>query len=60
MVDPGDPARDNPDPIPEKMGRDEGGTRCNGFRRFREAVQLHSDVRQLLLDYWMGRSNPNR
>jgi integrase len=57
MFDPRNVARDSLDPILEKMGRDEAGTRFNIFRRFREAVLQRSDVRQILVDYWMGHSN---
>jgi hypothetical protein len=49
-------ARDSLDPILRKMGRDEAGTRFNVFRRFGEAVLQRSDVRQILIDYWMGHS----
>jgi len=57
MFDPGNIARDSLDPILEEMGRDKPGTRFNIFRRFREAILQHSDVRQILIDYWMGHSN---
>ena len=57
MFDPRNIARDSLDPILKEMGRDEAGTRFNIFRRFREAVLQRSDVRQILIDYWMGHSN---
>jgi hypothetical protein len=57
MLDPGNIARDSLDPILKEMGRDEAGTRFNVFRRFREAVLQRSEVRQILIDYWMGHSN---
>jgi len=41
------------------MGRDEAGTRFNVFRRFREALLQRSEARQILIDYWMGHSNPS-
>ena len=34
-------------------------TRFNVFRRFREAVLQRSEARQILIDYWMGHSNPS-
>jgi integrase len=57
MFDPGNIARDSLDPILKKMDRDEAGTRFNIFRHFREAVLQRSDMRQILIDYWMGHSN---
>jgi integrase len=59
MLDPGNIARDSLNPILEEMGRDEVGTRFNVFRRFREAVLQRSETRQILIDYWMGHSNPS-
>lgn len=59
MLDPGNIDRDSLSPILETMGRDEAGTRFNVFRRFREAVLQRSDARQILIDYWMGHSNPS-
>jgi hypothetical protein len=59
MFDPGNIARDSLDPILEEMGRDKAGTRFNIFRRFREAVLQRSDLRQILIDDWMGHSNAN-
>jgi hypothetical protein len=46
-------------PLLKTMGRDEAGTRFNVFRRFREAVLQRSEARQILIDYWMGHSNPS-
>ena len=46
-------------PLLKTMGRDEAGTRVNVFRRFREAVLQRSETRQILIDYWMGHSNPS-
>jgi integrase len=39
----------------KKMGRTR--VRFNAFRRFREALLLASDARQILIDYWMGHEN---
>jgi len=57
MLDPGNIARSSLRPILEEMGRGEAGTGFNIFRRFREAMLQPSDVRQILIDYWMGHSN---
>jgi integrase len=57
MFDPRSIARANLEPLLETMGRGEAGTMFNVFRRFREAVLQRSDVRQILIDYWMGHSN---
>ena len=59
ILDPRSIARNNLDLILKQMGRDQAGTLFNVFRRFREAVLQRSEVRQILIDYWMGRSNPN-
>jgi integrase len=59
MLDPGNIDRDSLSPILKEMGRDETGTRFNVFRRFREAVLQRSEARQILIDYWMGHSNPS-
>jgi integrase len=60
MLEPGNIDRDSLSPILEEMGRDEAGTRFNVFRRFREAVCCkRSEARQILIDYWMGHSNPS-
>ncbi len=59
MLDPGNIDRDSLNPILEEMGRNEAGTRFNVFRRFREAVLQRSEARQILIDYWMGHSNPS-
>ena len=58
-LDPRSIGRDNLDVILKQMGRDQAGTLFNVFRRFREAVLQRSEVRQILIDYWMGHSNPN-
>jgi len=59
MLNPGNIDRDSLSPILQEMGRDEAGTRFNVFRRFREAVLQRSEARQILIDYWMGHSNPS-
>ena len=59
MVDPRSIGRNNLDLILKQMGRDQAGTLFNVFRRFREAVLQRSEVRQILIDYWMGHSNPS-
>ena len=59
MLDPGNIDRDSLSPILKEMGRNETGTRFNVFRRFREAVLQRSEARQILIDYWMGHSNPS-
>jgi integrase len=59
MLDPRSIGRNNLDLILKQMGRDQAGTLFNIFRRFREAVLQRSEVRQILIDYWMGHSNPS-
>jgi integrase len=59
MLNPGNIDRDSLSLILQEMGRDEAGTRFNVFRRFREAVLQRSEARQILIDYWMGHSNPS-
>jgi hypothetical protein len=39
------------------MGR--GKVRFHAFRRFRQAVLEKSEVRQLLIDFWLGHDNPD-
>jgi hypothetical protein len=36
-----------------------GSVSFRNFLRFREAVLQMSDVRQLVIDYWMGHENPD-
>jgi integrase len=57
MFDPRNVARDSLDRILEEMGQKQAGAGFNIFRRFRESVLQLSDVRQILIDYWMGHSN---
>ncbi len=38
-----------------KMGRER--VRFHAFRRFREATLQRSEVRQILIDFWMGHEN---
>jgi integrase len=59
MLDPGNVDRDSLSPILEHMGRNDAGTRFNVFRPFREAVLQRSEARQILIDFWMGHSNPS-
>jgi integrase len=59
MLDPHSIGRNNFDLILKQMARDQAGTLFNVFRRFREAVLQRSEVRQILIDYWMGHSNPS-
>jgi hypothetical protein len=40
------------------MGRSK--VRFHAFRRFRQAVLEKSEVRQLLIDYWMAHDHPAR
>ena len=47
--------RDNLHPILKTMGRGSAGFHI--FRRFRESVLQMSEVRTLLIDYWMGHAN---
>ena len=39
------------------MGRSK--VRFHAFRRFRQAVLEKSEVRQLLIDFWLGHDNPD-
>jgi len=55
MLWPGALYRDGLGPILKKMGRDR--VRFHAFRRFRAATSQRSEVRQLLIDYWMGHEN---
>jgi integrase len=59
LLDPRSIGRNNLDLILKQRGRDQVGTLFNVFRRFREAVLQRSEVRQILIDYWMGHSNPS-
>jgi hypothetical protein len=59
ILDPRSIGRNNLDVILKQMGRDQAGTLFNIFRRFREAVLQRSEARQILIDYWMGHSNPS-
>ena len=55
MLSPENLWRDGFATIVRDMGRE--GVRFHAFRRFREAVLLASECRELLIDYWMGHSN---
>ncbi len=47
--------RDGLSPLLKAMGRSH--VRFHAFRRFREATLQRSEVRQILIDYWMGHEN---
>lgn len=55
MLWPGLVYRDGLGLILKKMGRDR--VRFHAFRRFREATLQRSEVRQILIDFWMGHEN---
>lgn len=55
MLWPGLVYRDGLGPILKKMGRHR--VRFHAFRRFREATLQRSEVRQILIDFWMGHEN---
>jgi len=55
MLWPGVVYRDGLEPILKKMGRER--VRFHAFRRFREATLQRSEVRQILIDFWMGHEN---
>lgn len=49
--------RDGLKTILKGMGR--SNVRFHAFRRFRQAVLEKSEVRQLLIDFWLGHDNPD-
>jgi integrase len=55
MFWPGTIYRDGLKLILKEMGRSR--VRFHAFRRFREATLQRSEVRQILIDYWMGHEN---
>ena len=55
MIWPGTVYRDGLSPILKKIGRNR--VRFHAFRRFREATLQRSEVRQILIDFWMGHEN---
>ncbi len=55
MLSPGNLCRDGLKAILKGMGRSK--VRFHAFRRFRQAVLEKSEVRQLLIDYWMAHDN---
>ncbi len=57
MLWPGTLYRDGLKTILKGMGR--GKVRFHAFRRFRQAVLEKSEVRQLLIDFWLGHDNPD-
>jgi len=48
-------ARDSLHPILKNMGRESAGSHT--FRRFRESILKMSQVRNVLIDFWMGHAN---
>jgi integrase len=57
MLWPGTLHRDGLKTILKGMGRRR--VRFHAFRRFRQAVLEKSEVRQLLIDFWLGHDNPD-
>jgi integrase len=57
MLWPGTLYRDGLKTVLKDMGR--GKVRFHAFRRFRQAVLEKSEVRQLLIDFWLGHDNPD-
>ena len=57
MFWPGTLYRDGLKTILKGMGRSK--VRFHAFRRFRQAVLEKSEVRQLLIDFWLGHENPD-
>ena len=57
MLWPGTLYRDGLKTILKGMGRSK--VRFHAFRRFRQAVLEKSEVRQLLIDFWLGHDNPD-
>jgi integrase len=57
MLWPGTLYRDGLKTILKDMGR--GKVRFHAFRRFRQAVLEKSEVRPLLIDFWLGHDNPD-
>src|SRR6185437_2091834 len=55
MLSPGAVFRNGLRPVLKKMGRSR--VRFHAFRRFREATLQRSEVRQILIDFWMGHEN---
>ena len=49
--------RDGLKTILKRMGRSK--VRFHAFRRFRQAVLEKSDIRQILIDYWMAHDDSN-
>lgn len=54
-LSPGAVFRNGLKPILRKMGRNR--VRFHAFRRFRESTLQRSEVRQILIDFWMGHEN---
>jgi integrase len=57
MLWPGTLYRDGLKTILKGIGRSK--VRFHAFRRFRQAVLEKSEVRQLLIDFWLGHDNPD-
>jgi len=57
MLWPGTLYRDGLKTILKGMGR--GKVRFHAFRRFRQAMLEKSEVRQLLIDFWLGHDDPD-
>jgi integrase len=57
MLWPGTLYRDGLKTILKDMGR--GKVRFHAFRRFKQAMLEKSEVRQLLIDFWLGHDNPD-
>jgi integrase len=57
MLWPGTLYRDGLKTILKDMSR--GKVRFHAFRRFRQSVLEKSEVRQLLIDFWLGHDNPD-
>ena len=57
MLSPGNLYRDGLKTVLNGMGRSK--VRFHAFRRFRQAVLERSEVRQLLIDFWLGHDSPD-
>jgi hypothetical protein len=57
MFDPGNLDRDFLKPLLKAMGVYVKGSRFHIFRRFRESVLQASEVRDMLIDRWIGHAN---
>ena len=57
MLSPGNLYRDGLKTILRRMGRRK--VRFHAFRRFRQSVLEKTEIRQLLIDFWIGHDNPD-